>query len=252
MPRTLESYLSALLEKRHWKALLSIILNCRRPFNFISRYLFQKGNYPHDVIIKRHQNNIVKITTYSWHDILTVNEIFFREDYYTPPNSSVIVDIGGNIGVSALYFLSQANCRVYIYEPVPSNLEKLHRNIEQYVAQCEVYPVAIGITDGVCSFGIEATGRYGGINLNTGTMIDVQTVSIVQELTRILELHDHIDVLKIDIENLELELLQALDASILKKIRYIHVEFNDELNFLNKHFAISKRGMVYSLKNTLY
>jgi FkbM family methyltransferase len=251
MSRRLQSYLSASFEKRHWKSLINIVLRCRHPLDFLSRYLFEKGDYPHKVFIKNEKDDI-KINVYSWHDILTVNEIFFREDYYTPQNSSVIVDFGSNIGVSALYFLTHANCHVYMYEPVPSNLEKLYLNIEPYTHLCEVHPVAIGVSDGIGSFGVEETGRYGGLNLNTGTAIDVQTVSIAQELARILEIHNHIDLLKIDVENLEFELLQAINDAIFKRIRYIHVEFSGKLQFSNNIFAVSKRGTIYTLKNTLY
>jgi FkbM family methyltransferase len=251
MSRTLQSCLSASLEKRHWKALINIALRCRYPFDFIARYLFNKYEYPHKIFIKNGKGDI-PITVYSWHDILTVNEIFFREDYYTPKDSSIIVDLGSNIGISALYFLTQSNCRVYMYEPVPSNLEKLYWNIKPYAHRCEVHPVAIGPFEGTCSFGIEATGRYGGLGLNTGTVIDVQSVSITQELIRVLEIHNHIDVLKMDVESMEFEMLHALDDTILKKIRYIHVEFNGELKFSKSFFALSKRGTVYSLKNTLF
>lgn len=251
MPRTLQSYLYALLEKRHWKAMLNIGLYCTCPLDFISRYLFGNGEYPHNISIKKGKDH-VHITVYSWHDVLTVNEIFFREDYHTPRDSSVIVDLGSNIGISASYFLTQANCRVYMYEPVPANLERLYGNIEPYIDRCEVHPVAIGVSRGIHSFGVERTGRYGGLGLNTGTVIDVQTIGIVDELSRILEIHGHIDVLKIDVESLEQELLHALDNTILKKIRLIHIEFPGKLDYPDHIFTLSQRGYIYSLKNKLW
>ena len=62
------------------------------------------------------------MTLYSCHDILTVNEIFCRNDYPASQDLRVVVDIGSNIGISAAYFLTRNNqVRCYLFEPDPKN-----------------------------------------------------------------------------------------------------------------------------------
>ena len=40
----------------------------------------------------------------------------------------VVVDVGSNIGISALFFLTRnSSCRMWLYEPVPRNVERLRR-----------------------------------------------------------------------------------------------------------------------------
>ena len=43
------------------------------------------------------------------------------------------VDFGSNIGISALYFLTRnPSVQVYLFEPVPSNIERLRENLKGY------------------------------------------------------------------------------------------------------------------------
>jgi len=60
--------------------------------------------------------------------MLTVNEIFCREDYYCNGSVNVVVDLGSNIGLSALYFLSRNDkAKVYLFEPDPKNYRGSNR-----------------------------------------------------------------------------------------------------------------------------
>ena len=50
---------------------------------------------------------VVAPTLHSSHDMFTVNEVFCREDYACGPGIRTVVDVGSNIGISALYFLTR-------------------------------------------------------------------------------------------------------------------------------------------------
>ena len=243
---------TAAFQSRHWRALFNILRKARQPGDFLQRYLRGKGEYPVTVNIKR-DSGLVPVVAWSWHDVLTINEIFFREDYPVPPKSKVVVDLGSNIGISVLYFLLETgpDGLVYAYEPVPENLEKLRQNLRGHEHRFHLAPHAIGPASGQAAFGVEKTGRYGGLGLAGEKTIEVDVLDVNAEIRRILERHSHIDVLKIDIESLELDLLRAIDRDSLRKIRCIHLEFNGELDFAASGFAVSRRGMIYTLKNTL-
>jgi hypothetical protein len=46
---------------------------------------------------------LVRIKLYSRHDLLTLNEVFFRRDYGSLDGiAPVVVDVGANIGITSL------------------------------------------------------------------------------------------------------------------------------------------------------
>lgn len=246
-----KTHATAALQGRHWRALFNILRKARQPGDFLRRYLQGKGEYPATIDIRR-DSSLVPVTVWSWHDVLTINEIFFREDYPVPTGSKVVVDLGSNIGISVLYFLLETgpDGLVYAYEPVPENLEKLRLNLRGYEGRFRLTPHAIGPAGGKASFGVEKTGRYGGLGLPGEKNIEVDVLDVNAEIRRILKRHERIDLLKIDIESLELDLLRAIDRDSLRKIRRIHLELNGELDFAADGFAVSRRGLIYTLKNT--
>jgi hypothetical protein len=72
----------------------------------LKRYLTARGEYPYSIRIKT-PTGTIRPTLYTHDDILTVNEIFCREDYAADERVNVAVDVGSNIGISALYFLTR-------------------------------------------------------------------------------------------------------------------------------------------------
>jgi FkbM family methyltransferase len=197
------------------------------------RYLVAGGEYPY-VCRVRTPSGMVAPTLYSSHDILTVNEIFCREDYRCGRDLRVAVDVGANIGISALYFLTRnATARVYAFEPDPRNAERLRGNLAAYLDRYQLEEVAIGTSDGTAQFATDPYGRYGTLEYSEDsswyepTFIDVQVRAINGALAGILERESEIDILKIDTEGLEEQLVGALDDELLRRIRIIVYETND-------------------------
>ena len=176
--------------------------------------------------------------------MLTINEIFFRKDYIIPERSKTIVDFGSNIGISVLYYLQNTmpSSFVYAYEPVPDNCEKFEKNLSHYQGRYSLFPVAVGAEPGICSFGVEPTGRYGGIGLNFKEKIDVRVVGIEDVLSQIIAKHGVIDAVKIDTESQELKMLAALSEQTLAKIRCISLEYLGDLAVTPKNFSITGKA----------
>lgn len=194
------------------------------------RYFLGGGRYPWECRI-RTPIGVVAPRLYSHHDVFTVQEIFAREDYRAGAELRVAVDIGSNIGISALYFLSRnptACC--YLFEPVPRNLERLRGNLAAHTDRYEVQPVAVAATGGRVQFTIEPTGRYGGIGVPGAEQIDVECRSIADVLEDILARESTIDMLKIDTEGAEAATVQAIPDDQLARIRAICFETATPLN----------------------
>ena len=159
------------------------------------------------------------------HDVWTVVEIFCREDYRADTSIRVVVDVGSNIGISALYFLTRNDAsRCYLYEPDPRNVERLERNLDVLRSRWRLEPVAVGPTGGMVDFAREETGRYGGVGASGTDVIRVTCWAINDLLAEVLEREEAIDVLKVDTEGLEPATVAGIRPELLARIRTIYFE----------------------------
>jgi len=156
------------------------------PLDALRRYLGGGGAYPWRPRL-RTPTGWVQPTLCSPHDVLTAVEIFCRHDY----GSRVVgtfVDIGANIGLASLFFLSRTPGSVaYCFEPDPRNVRKLRANLAGFADRVNVRDVAVTIETGRVEFLQEASGRYSGLVGYARwpvNMITVEAVSIVTALGR--------------------------------------------------------------------
>jgi FkbM family methyltransferase len=196
----------------------------------LKRYLLGGGEYPYACRV-RTPIGVVAPVTYTHHDIFTVQEVFGREDYRAGDDLRVAVDIGSNIGISALYFLTRNHeARCYLYEPVPRNVERLRANLAACEARYEVQEVAVAAGGGTVAFTVEPFGRYGGIGVVGDEHIEVTCRAVADVLDEVLEREDRIDLLKIDTEGAELDTLRAIRADQLDRITTICFETSTPYN----------------------
>jgi FkbM family methyltransferase len=190
----------------------------------LKRYLVGGGDYPYACRV-RTPIGVVAPVTFTHHDIFTVQEVFGREDYRAGAGLRVVVDIGSNIGISALYFLTRNRvARCYLFEPVPRNLERLRANLAGYEDRYEVHEVAVAATGGTVPFTVEPFGRYGGIGVVGEEHILVKCRTVVDVLDEVLKREGRIDLLKIDTEGAELETVNAIRADQLARVDTICFE----------------------------
>jgi FkbM family methyltransferase len=186
----------------------------------LRRYLSQAGTYPWEIQI-RTPTGVVPVTLYSRHDLLTVNEIFCRRDYGDDA-PELVVDIGANIGLAALYWLTRRrDSKVYCYEPNPSNLEHLHQTLRDYAGRYEVVDAAVALTPGHARFTFDGSGRYGLISDvdDLGDELLVRTLTLSSELARIERNEGRPpDLVKIDTEGSESALVNSLTPPTPKLI----------------------------------
>jgi FkbM family methyltransferase len=224
--RDVKKFAKAVLDGRHYHAAANMVRLYDRPVEMFRRYLTQSGEYPFTARV-RTPLGWLDIQLYSVHDLLTVNEIFCREDYKADADETVIVDFGSNIGVSAAYFLSRGpDVRTYLFEPLPRNVERLRRNLTRFSDRYTLEEVAVGPQEGEVQFGWEETGRYGGVGLATGNTITVACRDSTKILEEVVAAHGRIDVLKVDIETLEEAVIGRIPLDLAQHIRKIYVEYD--------------------------
>jgi FkbM family methyltransferase len=233
--RTILDVIKTLLTGKAYLALLRILTNFTNPISVLVRYCFGTGGYPY-VIRMETPIGIRQVNMSSFHDVRSLVGCFGKEDYFADKDISCAVDFGANIGMSGLYFLTRnARVRTYLFEPLPENVERLVANLRGLEARYEIQKTAIALRDGSATFLCEPTGRYGGIE---GTIDDhegvprpysitVKTREANAVLDEILAREGYIDILKLNIEGMEVPVLKSLRPDILDRIGHICAEIFD-------------------------
>lgn len=182
-------------------------------------------------------------------DTIILNETILceekdREYKFPHGNPKVVLDIGANIGATAILLTSiYKNAIVYSFEPQKDNFEILKENVKSY-SNIRIYNHALGNEDGF--FPLEKSDvswNHGGFSLNRdgeGELVEVKCVSNVLDELGISK----IDVIKIDCEGSEFNILTSLREDILKNIDLIVGELHSVNDFellrvLSPYFELS-------------
>lgn len=216
----------------NYLALARAVRVYEKPLQDLVRYFTGNGKYPCSVML-RTPLGLQNANLFCSVDSVTVHEIFCREDYGFRNPPGMVVDIGSNIGISALYFLTRSpSAYCELYEPDRRNIDRLHTNLAPFEDRFTLYESAVADREGLLPFTREATGRYGSLDPvasieRKGEKITVQVEHINTVLERALTKAATIDVLKVDTEGSELATVLAIDPWIRKRIRHIVIEWRD-------------------------
>ncbi len=218
------------LTRAHWRALAGMtrVYPPLRLPEVAGRYLTISGRYPYECEIRTPVGPVRPLLD-TPDDLRTVNEIFARQDYRVPETLAVAVDVGANIGLASLYFLTRNDSsRVYCIEPDPKNVARIARTLDdpRFSGRYELQAVAAADGDGEAIFYTEATGRYGGLRRGwrSQTTITVPTRCFDVVIGEILEREPRIDMLKIDTEGTEGDLVASISMEHLRRIDRISYE----------------------------
>lgn len=212
------------VQRENWQALRRMPRVYPRFPEDAWRYFSGRGAYPYDCAV-RTPLGVVRPRLWTSHDLLTVNEVFARLDYAAPRDVRVVVDIGSNIGISALYFLTRnPDVRCHAYEPVPANADRLRQNLSAFGDRWTLDEVAVWDRAGEAEFGVEASGRYGGIGVALPDRIRVRCVPVNDVLDEVLAREPRIDVLKVDTEGAEIATVASIRPDLLDRIDRIYFE----------------------------
>lgn len=150
-------------------------------------------------------------------EVFSEQRLLFPSDKIDP----LIIDCGANVGTTVLYFKKQfPDARIIAFEADPNVFVCLEKNLRQNdVSGVELHQKVVWTHHAGVDFGME--GADGGSvhqKENTKKLPSVR-------LKDILEQHQHIDLLKMDIEGAETDVI--LDcAEALQRVKYISVEYH--------------------------
>lgn len=157
-----------------------------------------------------------------------------KAEYWLPEalQPEVILDIGGNIGVTSRYLAHRfPRARVHAFEPVPANLELLRENTAGN-SRILVHPYALGPEDGTIALGSPDPSGYnqGGYSAfataRGDSSISAPVRSVRSALTEAAV--GGVDVIKIDTEGAEYSILSAFPEALISGARWIYGELHSE------------------------
>jgi len=131
----------------------------------------------------------------------------------------IVVDVGANIGVHTVHFASFARLgRVICFEPARSTFMYLLRNVE-HLANVIPLNFALSDTTGVQTFFVAADNAYSGLK-DTGREPILRQESVAcfrgDEILLSLIQNQRVDLVKIDVEGLEMQVLNGMKEFIVR------------------------------------
>jgi FkbM family methyltransferase len=217
------------LRPGNYRSLARAVRTYEHPASTLERYFRGSGDYPARIGV-RTPAGMVHPKAWTSHDVITINEVFCRLDYEIEAQNRVVVDIGSNVGISALYFLTRGpGVRCILFEPVPQNVARLRENLVGFEGRWTLHETAVADRAGTLPFVTEPTGRYGGLDRagDEADSIMVRVEHVNDVLARVLAEHGRIDVLKVDTEGSEAATVRAIAPEILARIGRIYCEDED-------------------------
>lgn len=175
--------------------------------------------------------------------------VFFDEVYrFLPVKGNVVVDIGANIGDSAIYFAMRGAKKVITVEPFPKNYESAKKNIELNNLSNIITLLFAGCSDDLGSIIINPEQEGAGSSLDetkNGIKVPLMT------LENILNTYD-IDSasLKMDCEGCEYKAIISSSDSTLQKFTHIQIEYH--YGYKNLKERLEKCGFKVSVTNPLF
>ncbi|WP_295895203.1 FkbM family methyltransferase [uncultured Bartonella sp.] len=169
-------------------------------------------------------------------DIRVFKQIFVDNEYDSlnlPETAKTIIDLGANIGLSALFFIKKyPDASIVAVEPDAVNFSIMEKNLKKFSESISFLQAAIWPTDGEVSL-VEEDDNHASLGAwgyrteasNGNSTLSVKALSI----PTIMKQYDmeFVDILKVDIEGAEYELFEKNYEDWIDKVGLIIIETHD-------------------------
>jgi len=186
-------------------------------------------------------------TVFGWPHTSLIS--LFCDDVYKflPAKNKVIIDVGANIGDSALYFISKGAKNVIALEPFPKNFELAKKNIESNNLSDKVTVLLAGCSgqSGMFKINPEISGTCYSTNSENG-MFEIKKFSL-KDLVNQFHLNDAL--IKIDCEGCEYDTIIQSTPETLQKFSHMIIEFHEGFEKLKKKLEDSNFLVVVNTFN---
>jgi FkbM family methyltransferase len=153
-----------------------------------------------------------------------IEEVFERGAYSSADVvGRQVIDIGANVGDSAIYFALMGAGHVYAYEPVPRIYKNLRENVEinRLASKITCFNAAVGCAGG--EMFVDEGSEYAGELKSSKRGVRIRSVSL-SEINKMTKAKDA--VLKIDCEGGEYKLILDADTEDLRRYSSMVIEYH--------------------------
>lgn len=191
-----------------------------------------------------------KIKLYSGINNGDILAVFLREEYrFLPVKGQTIIDIGANIGDSAIYFAVHGANKVIALEPYPQNYEIARKNIELNSLSNKINLMLAGCSSTCKTITIDSKKQTSFQSYiqesSNGITVPIMTLESILKENNI-----NSALLKMDCEGCEYETILSSSADTLQKFSYIQIEYH--YGYKNLKTKLENCGFKVSITSPQY
>jgi FkbM family methyltransferase len=242
--RNLRQVKQLLVKGNPYRAIPRIFQVHHQPLRVIFEELFSLGTYPWTLRLRTPTGD-VQARVYSGADLSTANLVFCRQDYHMPAGARVVVDVGSNIGLSSLYWLTRTtDVHVHCYEPAPTSYQRLLENLEPYGDRFTPHNVAVSDFRGTARLWMDPTGVKSSLDHRERVVepVAVEVLHVNDILESVVSRHGQVDMLKLDNEGHEFRTLTAIAPEFWERITCVNVGCHDNRAAVPPEFHMTRVG----------
>ena len=169
----------------------------------------------------------VTLTLRNFESLKTLFSIFCRQDYLvTSKTPYLFLDIGANIGLASVYFLSRHRDNVArCFEPDLTNFAYLRENLAAFHERATISDHAVHVSSGAAVLYLAPDGKHSSLRCGERALIPQQTVTrtFADILTEIASARLP-TIIKMDVEGTEGHLVQSVKFEDYPFIRRLIIE----------------------------
>jgi FkbM family methyltransferase len=238
-----------LFNSANWLAMYRALYVFANPFQFFASVVRRKA--PTSVIVRSPTGRLT-ISLRNFESLRTLFSIFCRLDYQTSGGeASVFLDVGANIGLASLYFLSRnRGNRVEAYEPDRANLDFLKRNLMVFGARAEIKECAVGVDAGETVLYRSQDGKYSSLLESERAVMPqrIETRSFRDVLTKVSGNPLPV-VVKLDVEGMEVALVRSVRFEDWPSVKRLICESTECASLVGRpHDRVVRNGYVEDLR----
>jgi FkbM family methyltransferase len=232
----------------NWASFLRAFLIFVNPLKFVLFIIRRKA--PANVRV-RTPTGVVNVSLRNFESLKTLFSIFCRRDYLTNVDGQFyFIDIGANIGVAALYFLSRNKGNgVVCYEPDPANLPFLKQNLDVFGARATIEPCGVGVHQGNAVLYRSLDGKYSSLNRSDLAAYPEQvSLRAFKDILQTQPAGTRPVVIKLDVEGIEVDLVKCVAFEDYPDVRRLVCESLECSRWVTRpHTRIVRSGYVEDL-----
>jgi FkbM family methyltransferase len=167
-----------------------------------------------------------------------IDEIMIGGEYDVALQSSTprIIDCGSNIGFASLYFkLRYPAASITCIEAVPAVFNVLKKNVNLWgYRDITCVNCAVGASDGSCAMYMQPGNEAADLRASRLSERGGESAVLVEKRRLSAFCNDSVDLLKLDVEGVELEVLSEMrDSGALSRVRQLVVECHHNVTGLH-------------------